>query len=86
MSSTGSARLGACRDGVETPRDYARAVDQIWSFILLAIIVGPFVAALVYGLLHRRSGAPKESDTLEAEAMIQVMKDSADLRTGGRGF
>ena len=61
-------------------------VQQVWTFALLAIIVGPIVVALVYGIRHRNSGAPKEDDTLEAEAMMQVMKDVTDLRTGGRGF
>jgi hypothetical protein len=61
-------------------------VEQLWSLALIAIFVGPFVAALVYGLRHRNSGTPKADDTLEAPAMIQTAKDMSDMRTGGRGW
>jgi hypothetical protein len=60
-------------------------VEQLWSLALIAIILGPFIAALVYGLRHRDSGTPKTDDTLEAAAMIQTEKDLVDMRTGGRG-
>jgi hypothetical protein len=60
-------------------------VEQLWSLALVALILGPFIAALVYGLRHRNSGMPKADDTLEAAAMIQTEKDLADMRTGGRG-
>lgn len=60
-------------------------MDQLWSLALIALILGPFVVALVYGFRHRDSGAPKTDDTLEAAAMIQTEKDLVDLRTGGRG-
>ena len=63
-----------------------RAVEQLATAALLAILIGPAVAAIAYGLRHRRSGAPKHDDTLEAQAMLQVMKDVNDMRTGGRGF
>lgn len=61
-------------------------MEQLWSLVLLAIVAGPFVAALIYGLRHRSSGAPKAEGTLEAQAMMQVLKDATDMRTGGRGF
>lgn len=61
-------------------------MEQLWSFALLAIVAGPFVAAIIYGLRHRESGAPEHDDTLESQAMLQVMKDTQDMRTGGRGF
>lgn len=60
-------------------------MDQLWSLALIALILGPFVVALVYGLRHRDSGTPKTDDTLEAAAMIQTEKDLVDLRSGGRG-
>jgi hypothetical protein len=60
-------------------------VEQLWSLALVALIVGPFIAALVYGLRHRNSGTPTADDTLEAAAMIQTEKDLVDMRTGGRG-
>ena len=61
-------------------------MEQLWTLALFALLFGPFVAALVYGIRRPRSGAPRADDTLEAEAMMQVMKDAADMRTGGRGF
>ena len=50
---------------------------------LLALVVGPFVWGIVYGIRHRNSGAPKNDDTLEAEAMTQVWKDNEDMRHWG---
>ena len=60
-------------------------MDQLWSLALIALVLGPFVIALVYGFRHRDSGAPKADDTLEAAAMMQTEKDLVDLRSGGRG-
>lgn len=60
--------------------------DRGWILLLLAIVLEPIVAALVQGIRHRDSGAPKHDDTLEAQAMLQVTKDTNDMRTGGRGF
>lgn len=57
----------------------------MWSLALIALILGPFAIALVYGWRHRNSGAPTADDTLEAAAMIQTEKDLVDMRTGGRG-
>ena len=42
--------------------------------ILLAILVGPFVYGIVYGIRHRDSGAPKDEGTLEAPSMMQSLK------------
>jgi hypothetical protein len=61
-------------------------LSPLWTVLLLAIVLGPIAAALVQGIRHRESGAPKHDDTLEAQAMLQVMKDTNDMRTGGRGF
>jgi hypothetical protein len=60
-------------------------VEQLWTLALIAIVLGPFLAALVYGVRHRSSGTPKADDTLEAPAMVQTAKDMSDMRTGGRG-
>lgn len=59
---------------------------ELWTLALIAIVLGPFVAALVYGLRHRNSGAPEVDDTLEAAGMVQTAKDMSDMRTGGRGW
>ena len=61
-------------------------MDQLWSLVLITLILGPFAAALVYGLRHRNSGTPKADDTLEAAGMAQTAKDMSDMRTGGRGW
>jgi hypothetical protein len=61
-------------------------MDQLWSFALIALILGPLAAALVYGLRYRNSGAPKADETLEAPGMVQAAKDMSDMRTGGRGW
>jgi hypothetical protein len=61
-------------------------VEQLWSLAVVAIVLGPFLVALVYGLRHRNSGRPKADDTLEAEGMVQTAKDMSDMRTGGRGW
>jgi hypothetical protein len=60
-------------------------VEQLWTLALIAIVLGPFLAALVYGVRHRSSGTSKADDTLEAPAMVQTAKDMSDMRTGGRG-
>ena len=57
--------------------------SPLWIAILLVIVVGPFVWGIVHGLKHRDSGAPKQNDTLEAEAMMQVWKDNEDVRHWG---
>ena len=61
-------------------------MEQLWTLALIAIVLGPFLAALVYGVRHRTSGTPKADDTLEAPAMVQTAKDMSDMRTGGRGW
>ena len=53
--------------------------------ILLAILLGPFVYGIVYGIRHRDSGAPKDEGTLEAPSMMQSLK-WFDTRSGGKGF
>jgi len=58
--------------------------SPLWMVVLLAIVLGPFMWAFVYGLRHRNSGAPKKDDTLEAEALIQVWKDNEDIRHWGQ--
>jgi hypothetical protein len=59
-------------------------MEQLWSLAVIAILLGPFVVALVYGLRNRNSGTPKEDDTLEAPAMIQTQKDFLDMRGRNR--
>ena len=54
--------------------------------LLLAIVAGPFIWGIVYGLRHRGSGAPKDEGTLEAPEMMKSLKDWIDVRTGGKGF
>ena len=51
--------------------------------IVLAIVAGPFVAAIIYGIRHRDSGAPAHEDGTEAGAMTQMVKDNNDIRTWG---
>ena len=46
--------------------------------VLLAILIGPFVYGIVYGIRHRDSGAPKDEGTLEAPSMMQSLKDWLD--------
>jgi hypothetical protein len=55
--------------------------SPLWAIALLAIVLGPFIWALVYGIRHRDSGAPKDEGVLEAQAMTQIMKDINDMRT-----
>jgi hypothetical protein len=50
---------------------------------VLAVVVGPFIAAIVYGIKHRESGTPRDEETLEAQSMLRVMKDENDIRTWG---
>jgi hypothetical protein len=66
---------------VATPAPELGSASPIWTLIGLAIIVGPFAWAVVYGLRHRNSGAPKDEGVREAQAMTQVMKDINDMRT-----
>ena len=64
-----------------TPTHDLGGASPIWALIVLAIIVGPFVWAIVYGLRHRNSGAPKDEGVADAQAMTQIMKDINDMRT-----
>ena len=66
-----------------TPAPDLGGASPVWMLILLAIVVGPFVWAIVYGIRHRDSGTPAHDDTLEAEAMVQIAKDANDIRTWG---
>ena len=54
---------------------------ELWTFVLVALLAAPFVAAAVYGLRHPRSGGPPTDDTLEADPMVQTVKEAAELRT-----
>ena len=74
-----------CGD-VSTPQPDLGGASPIWMLILLAIVAGPFVVAIIYGIKNRLSGHPKDEQTLEAPAMMQSLKDSIDTRSGGKGF
>jgi hypothetical protein len=60
--------------------------SAIWVVILLAILFGPFIYGIAYGILHRDSGSPKDEGTLEAPSLMQSLKDWIDTRSGGKGF
>jgi hypothetical protein len=66
---------------VASPPPDLGGASPIWGLIVLAIVMGPFVWAIVYGIRHRNSGAPKDESVLEAQAMTQIMKDMNDMRT-----
>ena len=51
--------------------------------ILLAIVAGPFVMAIIYGIRHRDAGVPSVDDASEAAAQVQMAKDNNDIRTWG---
>ncbi len=61
-------------------------MEQLWTLALIALVAGPLVAALVYGLRHPESGRPAHDDATEAQGMIQFAKDHRDMRSGGRGW
>jgi hypothetical protein len=71
---------------VQTPAPDLGGASPIWGLILLAILVGPFIYGIVYGIRHRDSAAPKDEGTLEAPSMMQSLKDWIDARSGGKGF
>jgi hypothetical protein len=71
---------------MQTPAPDLGGASPIWMLILAAILVGPFVYGIVYGLRHRNSGSPREEGTLEAPSMMQSLKDWIDARSGGKGF
>jgi hypothetical protein len=71
---------------VQSPAPDLGGASPIWTIILLAILVGPFIYGIVYGIRHRQSGAPKDEGTLEAPSMMQSLKDWIDTRSGGKGF
>lgn len=69
-----------------TPAPDLGGASPLWAIVLLAIVAGPFIVGIVYGIKNRRSGAPKDEQTLEAPAMMQSLKDWIDTRSGGKGF
>jgi len=60
--------------------------SPLWVIALLAIIVGPFTWALVYGIRHRDSGGPDGNKSMETDANIQELRNARDMRTRGRDF
>ena len=60
--------------------------SPLWAIALLAILLGPFIWALVYGIRHRNSGAPSDEKSMETDANIQELRNARDMRTRGRGF
>ena len=55
--------------------------SPLWGLLVSAIIFGPFIWAIVYGIRHRNSGAPKDEGMLEAKSMTRILKDNNDMRT-----
>jgi hypothetical protein len=61
--------------------------SPIWMLVLLAIVVGPFVWALIYGIRHRDSGAPTKEDLLDTNTTIELARYRANMRgPGSPGF
>ena len=57
-------------------------MEWIWVLILASPIVVPLIWAVVKG--RRGHWGPKHDDSTEASAMIQVMKDTMDMRGPNR--
>jgi len=57
-------------------------MEWIWVLILASPIVVPLIWAVVKG--RRGQWGPKHDDSTEASAMIQVMKDTMDMRGPNR--
>jgi hypothetical protein len=57
--------------------------SPVWMLILLAIIVGPFVWAAIYGIGHRDSTAPDKEDLLDADTMTELARYRANMRGPG---
>ena len=60
--------------------------SPLWAIVLLAILLGPFIWAIVYGIRHRDSGSPTDSESMETDANIQELRNTRDMRTRGRNF
>ncbi len=61
-------------------------MEQLWSVALLAILLGPIIAAIVIGIRRPGSGAPQHSDTSEAHAYTQIASELRDVRNNGQGY
>jgi hypothetical protein len=71
---------------VNTPPPDLGGASPLWGILLLAIVAGPFVVAIIYGIKNRRSGSPRDEGTIESAEMMKSLKDWTDVRTGGKGF
>lgn len=60
--------------------------SPVWMIVVLAILIGPFVWAAIYGMRHRDSGTPKHEHSVEAPSMMRSLKDWIDVRSGGKGM
>ena len=60
--------------------------SPLWALLLVAIVFGPIVYALIYGYRHRDSGSPDDGHSIETNANVQVLRNTRDVRTRGRGF
>jgi hypothetical protein len=49
---------------------------------MLAIVIGPFVWAIIYGIRHRDSGSPKGEGT---QWLTKSFRDWIELWTGRKG-
>ncbi|HYK98033.1 MAG TPA: hypothetical protein VEU77_06535 [Candidatus Acidoferrales bacterium] len=64
------------------PRPDLGGASPIWLLPMLAIVIGPFVWAIVYGIRHPDSGSPKD------EGMRWLMKsfrEWIEVWTGRKG-
>ena len=68
---------------MSTPQPDLGGASPIWMLILLAIVAGPFLVAIIYGIRHREAGTPAIDDASEAAAQVQMAKDNNDIRTWG---
>ncbi len=57
--------------------------SPLWALLLVAIVLGPFAYALIYGIRHRDSGAPDDVHSMETNANIQTLRNVRDMRTRG---
>ena len=51
-----------------------------WMFILLAVLLGPFVWGIVYGIRHRSSGSPSKEDLLDANTRLELERFRQNTR------
>jgi len=70
---------------VQTPAPDLGHASPIWTIILLAIVGGPVIWAIVYGIRHRDSGAPDKEHLLDATTEAEVARYRANMRPPSGG-